>query len=303
MSAPRPDLIVVLGPTASGKTALGVGLARALGGEILSADSRQVFRGMDLGTGKDLAEYGAVPHHLIDICDPGTPFSVFDFQQRAYTVLELVRQRGRMPLLVGGTGMYLDAVLRGYRLLPVPDNPALRAELAPLSDAALQQRLQALRPQLHNSTDLRDRDRLLRAIEIAAGERDAPPPPPAPPIHPLILGIAFDADSLRQRIAQRLEARLQQGLIAEVERLRAAGVSDAWLDSCGLEYRWILRHLHGECSLDALRQGLARDIGQFAKRQRTWFRRMEKQGSVIHWLDGRQPLLQTALQQLPPLLP
>ncbi|PLX84295.1 MAG: tRNA (adenosine(37)-N6)-dimethylallyltransferase MiaA [Desulfuromonas sp.] len=287
-SAPTCNLIVVLGPTASGKTRLGVDLARRLDGEIVSADSRQVFRGMDIGTGKDLDEYGEIPHHLIDIVDPGDAFSVFQFQRLAYSALENIRERGRLPVLVGGTGLYLDAVLKGYRLVEVPENPALRRQLAEHSLDELQRRLLSARPRQHNTTDLEDRTRLVRAIEIAEGETEAAgdlPPPPA--VDPAIFGVRWERAELRRRITARLKERLGQGMIEEVERLHAAGVPWETLEFYGLEYRFIARHLQGELNRNDMAQKLGSAIHQFAKRQETWFRRMERQGVLIHWLDGR----------------
>ncbi len=281
------NLLVILGPTASGKTRLGVEAARALGGEIISADSRQVYRGMDLGTGKDLAEYGEIPHHLIDIVEPGYEFNVFEFQRRFFEAFAEIRGRGRLPVLVGGTGLYLDAVLRGYRLVAVPENPPLRAELAGLSDAQLQARLVALRPEQHNTTDLEERQRLVRAIEIAEGEEAAAAVlPPLPDLRPRVFGLNWPREVLRRRITARLKERLEQGMIAEVQGLHAAGVPWETLEFYGLEYRFIAQHLKGELNRNDLFQKLNSAIHQFAKRQETWFRRMERQGTAIHWLDG-----------------
>ncbi|MBE0599284.1 MAG: tRNA (adenosine(37)-N6)-dimethylallyltransferase MiaA [Desulfuromonadales bacterium] len=285
--AAAPNLLVVLGATASGKTRLAVALARRLGGEIVSADSRQVFRGMDLGTGKDLQEYGEVPHHLIDILEPGEPFSVFTFQRRCFQVFADIHRGGRLPLLVGGTGMYLDAVLRGYRLVEVPVNPTLRAELAALPLEALQQRLRQLRPQQHNVTDLQERERLLRAIEIAEGERGATGDlPPLPELRPLIFGLRWERSELRRRIDARLHERLAQGLTEEVGRLHEQGVPWETLEGYGLEYRFIAQHLQGKLNRNDMVQKLASAIHGFARRQETWFRRMERQGTRIHWLEG-----------------
>jgi len=296
----RPvNLIVVLGPTASGKTRLAVELARHLAGEILSADSRQVYRGMDLGTGKDLAEYGEVPRHLIDIAEPGEEFSVFEFQRLAFACIEELWAAGRMPLLCGGTGLYLDAVLRGYRLAEVPENPALRRELAKLDVETLRRRLEALRPRQHNRTDLDDRLRLIRAIEIAAGEAEAKDAlPPAPDIRPLIFGLRWERVKLRRRIEARLDERLERGMIEEVRRLHEGGLSFERLDFYGLEYRFIARHLKGELDFSALREGLRVAIGQYAKRQETWFRRMERLGAEILWLDAAGDPLEEALAVL-----
>ncbi|MFA5516098.1 MAG: tRNA (adenosine(37)-N6)-dimethylallyltransferase MiaA [Desulfuromonadales bacterium] len=302
MSASPPNLIVVLGPTASGKTRLGVALAERLNGEIVSADSRQVFRGLDIGTGKDLIEYGATPYHLIDILDSGASFSVFDFQHRFFEVFVDIHQRRRLPVLVGGTGLYLDAVLRGYRMVEVPENPELRRELAAASDEQLRARLLALRPQVHNTTDLFERERLLRAIEIAEGERAATGDmPPLPILRPMVFGMRWERGELRRRITERLHERLRQGMIEEVAALHAAGVSWETLEFYGLEYRFLARHLQGQLNRNDMVQKLNSAIHDFAKRQETWFRRMERQGTAIHWLDGSGDPLSEALQLLPPL--
>jgi tRNA dimethylallyltransferase len=298
MKAEHPmkcNLLVILGPTASGKTRLGVAAARALNGEIISADSRQVFRGMDIGTGKDLTEYGEVPYHLIDIVDAGCEFSVFDFQERFVAAFEEIRGRGRLPVLVGGTGLYLDAALRGYRLVKVAENPALRAELARLELPELQERLLRLRPEQHNVTDLADRERLERAIEIAEGEEGAEPQP-LPPIEPLVFGVRWERSVLRRRITERLGQRLNEGLIEEVAALHQAGIPYETLDYYGLEYRFIAQHLQGRLNRNDMFQKLNSAIHQFAKRQETWFRRMERQGVVIHWLDGAGDPLAELLQ-------
>ncbi len=281
------NLLVILGPTASGKTRLGVQAARDLGGEIVSADSRQVYRGMDLGTGKDLDEYGEVPYHLVDIVDPGYEFNVFEFQRRFFEVFEAIRDRGRLPVLVGGTGLYLDAVLKGYRLVEVAKNPELRGRLAGLSDKELQSRLRQLKPAQHNTTDLDDRQRLVRAIEIAEGEQAAAATlAPLPQLRPLIFGLAWERGALRRRITARLKERLEQGMIEEVRTLHDSGVPWKTLEFYGLEYRFIARHLKGELNRNDLVQKLGSAIHQFAKRQATWFRRMERQGTTIHWLSG-----------------
>ena len=288
------DLLVVLGPTASGKTRLGVCLAKTLGGEVISADSRQVYRGMDIGTGKDLAEYGEIPHHLIDIVDPGHEFSVFEFQRLFLEVFAAVRGRARLPVLVGGTGMYLQAVLQGYRLVETPPNPALRRELADFPMPALVERLKRSASRLHNTTDLLERDRLLRAIEITEYEQDHEPEP-LPGLKPLIFGIRWERETLRRRITARLRERLDHGMIEEVERLHAEGVPWETLEFYGLEYRFIALYLKGELNRNDMFQRLNSAIHDFAKRQETWFRRMERSGIVIRWLDGGGEPLQEAL--------
>jgi tRNA dimethylallyltransferase len=283
----KPNLLVILGPTASGKTRLGVGAARALNGEIISADSRQVYRGMDLGTGKDLSEYQEISHHLIDIVDPGYEFNVFEFQRRCFEAFADIGSRGRLPVLVGGTGLYLDAVLKGYRLVEVPENPELRRQLSALSDDQLAERLAVLRPQQHNTTDTLERERLLRAIEITEGETAASAQlPPLPELRPLVFGVQWDRAILRRRITARLKERLEQGMIEEVEGLHHSGVPYRTLEFYGLEYRFLAQFLQGELNRNDLFQKLNSAIHQFAKRQETWFRRMERQGTVIHWLDG-----------------
>ncbi|RQW87142.1 MAG: tRNA (adenosine(37)-N6)-dimethylallyltransferase MiaA [Geobacter sp.] len=289
------DTIVILGPTASGKTCLGVALARELNGEIISADSRQVYRGMDIGTGKDLEEYGDVPYHLIDILNPGEEFNVFLFQRRCFAAMEEIRRRNRLPVIVGGTGLYLDSVLRNYRMVEVPENPGLRRELAALSPEDLAARLMAINPRLHNTTDLLDRNRLLRAIEIAAYEKTNQPEP-LPEIRPLVFGIKWERSVLRQRITARLKARLDTGLIEEVAELHRQGVPYETLEYYGLEYRFVARHLKGELNRNDLFQKLNSAIHDFAKRQDTWFRHMERQGTEIHWLDGGGKPLQEALE-------
>jgi tRNA dimethylallyltransferase len=283
------NLLVILGPTASGKTHLAVQAARQLNGEILSADSRQVYRGLDIGSGKDLAEYGTTPYHLIDIVDPGCEFSLFDFVQEFKRVYCEVVSRMRLPVLAGGTGLYLDAVLRGYQLVQVGENLSLRQELEQLEIAALVERLRRLRPELHNTTDLTDRERLTRAIEIAEGERQpAAEAIELPDLSPRVFGLRWQRDRLRQRITLRLRQRLDNGMIEEVESLHAAGVAWETLDNFGLEYRFVARYLQGMINRNDLFQKLNSAIHQFAKRQDTWFRRMQRQGVDICWLDAEK---------------
>ncbi|MBF0107826.1 MAG: tRNA (adenosine(37)-N6)-dimethylallyltransferase MiaA [Magnetococcales bacterium] len=279
-------LLVVLGATASGKTRLGVDLARSLDGEIISVDSRQVYRGLDLGTGKDLHEYGDIRHHLIDCVDPDDEFCVYDFQKMCYRAIGEIEARGKLPCLVGGSGLYLESVLLGYRMARVPENPGLRRELASWSDVALTQRLRQSQPRLHNTTDLTSRTRLIRAIEIAEAPRDTIRVPELTRPRMVVLGIHWPRPVLRERIRRRLDQRLEAGLIDEVRHLLDRGVHHERLESLGLEYRWVSRHLRGEMDDPALREGLARAIGQFAKRQETWFRRMERRGVAISWIEG-----------------
>ncbi|MBF0446664.1 MAG: tRNA (adenosine(37)-N6)-dimethylallyltransferase MiaA [Magnetococcales bacterium] len=290
------NLLAVVGPTASGKTRLGVVLAQALAGEIISADSRQVYRGMDIGTGKDLTEYGRIPHHLIDIVEPGAEFNLFDYQRLAYTAIEDVQARQLLPVLVGGSGLYLDAVLKGYRLVRVPENRDFHERLSQLSLPDLQKRLKDARPVLHNVTDLLDKPRLIRAIEIAEGEKPLLAElPPAPALKPLILGIRWDRSVLRQRITQRLQQRLDAGMVDEVKRLLARGVGHDRLSFYGLEYRFISSFLKGDLDQTTFFESLNRAIHQYAKRQDTWFRRMEKRGSQIIWIDGGAEMESKAL--------
>ena len=284
---PNFNLLVVLGATATGKTRLAVELARELDGEIISADSRQVFRGMDIGSGKDLHEYGDIPYHLIDIRDAGGEFSVFAFQHLFLQAFEDITARGRLPVLCGGTGLYLDAVLRGYRLIEVPENPGLRAGLTDKNDGELEELLRGLRPAQHNSSDLTDRARTIRAIEIALHERDhSGELEPWPAIRPLVIGIRWERSELRRRITERLKLRLEVGMIEEVQQLHAGGIPWDRLDYYGLEYRYIGAFLQGKLNRNDMFQKLNSAIHDFAKRQENWFRRMEKHGIPIHWVEG-----------------
>jgi tRNA dimethylallyltransferase len=290
------NLLTVLGPTATGKTRLGVQLAQALGGEIISADSRQVYRGMDIGSGKDIEEYEDVPYHLIDIVEPGTEFSVFGFQQHFYRAFEDIQTRDKLPLLVGGTGLYLDAALRGYRMVAAPENPELREELSLLEDAELAERLRQLKPRQHNTTDQTERERLVRAIEIATAECATADSLPVPPtINPLIIGVRWDRKIIRERITLRLRERLKEGMIEEVASLHAGGVPWDRLEFYGLEYRFVAQHLQGHLNSNDLFQKLNSAIHQYAKRQESWYRRMEKQGTTIHWVEGDADPLAAAL--------
>ncbi len=288
-----PNLLVILGATASGKTRLGVQLAGMLNGEIISADSRQVYCGMDLGTGKDLHEYQGIPYHLIDVAQAGEEFNLFRFQRLFLKAFTDVKSKGAFPILVGGSGMYLDCVLRGYRLAEVPQDPALREELAPLSMEELASRLVRSNPRLHNSTDLTERGRLLRAIEIAefqGGGSDN-----WPELTPLTIGIRWERGELRERITKRLKERLEQGMVEEVARLHALGVPWEQLEFYGLEYRYLARYLKGELSRNDMFQKLNSAIHDFAKKQENWFRKMQTKGTVINWVDGDGDPLAEAL--------
>jgi tRNA dimethylallyltransferase len=287
----RYNLLAVLGPTACGKTGLAVRLARKIGGEILSADSRQVYRGMDLGTGKDLSEYGrggeVISVHLIDICDPEEEFSVFAFQDRFYRTFHEIFRRGKIPVLAGGTGLYLDSILRGYRMPAVPENRDLRVKLAGEEMESLRRRFRSLCPDLHNTTDLHERKRLIRAIEIADFTRTHSRASESPiTVSPLVIGIRSDRNELRRKITIRLQDRLEAGMIEEVRRLHDRGVGWERLDSFGLEYRYIALYLQGKLTWEEMFQTLNTRIHQFAKRQVTWFRRMERNGVRIHWIEG-----------------
>ncbi len=294
------SVVVIAGPTASGKTGLGVRLAALLDGEILSADSRQVYRGLDIGSGKDLDEYifngRPIPYHLIDIADLSEEFSLFHYQKAFYPALESVQERGKLPVIVGGTGLYLDAVLSGYALVEVPPDETLREELAEVEMSLLVERLEGLGKKLHNLTDTQDRNRLVRAIEIAEYTQ-LHPSPPVPKLKAFILIIDYEKEVLCKRISHRLQERLDQGMIDEVAQLHESGVSWERLEQLGLEYRHVAQFLQGKIKNENdLFQKLNSSIARFAKRQRTWFRGMERKGHRLHWLpDGE---LSTALNAI-----
>lgn len=284
------NLIVILGPTASGKTRLAARLAFDFGGEIISADSRQVYRKMNIGTGKDLNEYvihnRPIPYYLIDIEDPENEFNLFEFQKRFYTAFDAVRKRKKLPVLVGGTGLYLESVLCKYDMPEAPVNREQRNDLTEKTTKELQQILCDLKPRLHNSTDLDDRDRLIRAIEIEMARTTAnKKTPEKPEIDAAVFGVRWNRTELRHRITNRLEERLQNGMIEEVADLHATGLNWSRLESFGLEYRFIAEYLQQKTSWDAMKNKLATAIHQFAKRQETWFRRMERKGVTINWID------------------
>ena len=291
-------LITILGPTATGKTALAAEVAYRLGGEIISADSRQVFRGMDIGTGKDLADYDLhgihIPHHLIDICDPGEEYSAYRFLRDFNAALADIQSRRRQPILCGGTGLYIDAVLRRYRLADAPVDPDYRHSLEPYSDEELTARLAALGP-LHNHTDTETRDRLVRALEIqefALAHPDACTQ--APDLEHRIYGLLLPREEVIARIEARLRRRMDEGMTSEVQHLLDQGIPPERLMRYGLEYRHVTRFLLGQCTRDELFRDLFTDIRRFAKRQMTWFRRMERSGVPIRWIDGTLPLEEKA---------
>ncbi len=292
-------MITILGPTASGKTPLAAALARRVGGEIISADSRQVYRRMDIGTGKDLADYVVdgqqVPYHLIDICEPGTKYNLFQYQQDFYDAYEQIRQRRALPILCGGTGLYIEAVLRGYQLSPVPQNAALRARLEGKSLAELTLMLQELKARngstMHNSTDVDSAQRAIRAIEIETYNAEHPlPPRELPPVPSLIVGVDIDRELRRQKITRRLKVRLDEGMVDEVRGLLSEGIAPEDILYYGLEYKFVTEYVLGRLSYDAMFSQLEIAIHQFAKRQMTWFRGMERRGFAIHWLDATLPM-------------
>ena len=290
----RYDLISIIGPTACGKTSLAVEVARAMGGEILSADSRQVYRGMDIGTGKDLSEYGEgasrVPYHLIDIVDAGEKYNLFEFQRDFLEAYNGVNARGALPVLCGGSGLYVESVLRGYRLIPVPENPELRERLENHSLEELTAMLATYKV-LHNTTDVDTKKRAIRAIEIEEHYARTPQHEREfPLLSSLIIGLDVDREVRRSRISNRLKARLDEGLVDEVRKLLDEGVSPEQLIYYGLKYKFVTLFLMGAMSFDEMYKGLETAIHQFAKRQMTWFRGMERRGLNINWIDASLPM-------------
>ena len=290
-------MITILGPTASGKTPLAAALARQIGGEIISADSRQVYRRMDIGTGKDLADYQGVPYHLIDICEPGTKYNLFQYQQDFFDAYQQVKGRGAVPILCGGTGLYIEAVLRGYHLSPVPQNQPLRDSLEGKSLAELTQLLTELKGRtgstMHNTTDVDSCQRAIRAIEIETYNLEHPVPlRELPAVSSLIIGVSIDRELRRQKITQRLRDRLDEGMADEVRALLAEGIAPEDLTYYGLEYRYVTEYVTGKLSYDEMFRQLEIAIHQFAKRQMTWFRGMERRGFTIHWIDATLPMEQ-----------
>lgn len=279
------DLITILGPTASGKTKYAVRAAKSLDAEILSADSRQVYRGMDIGTGKDLCEYDGVPYHLIDIVDAGTKYNIFEYQRDFEKAYQDIVSRGKKAILCGGSGLYIESVTQGYKLQEVAPNPELRAELERYSDQELIAKLEALKP-LHNNTDYDTRKRLIRALEIAIYQNEHPAVESNfLPKKTKYIGINVDRDIRNFKIDKRLDQRLEEGMLAEVQTLLDSGISPEDLIYYGLEYKFITLHLIGELSFEEMRDKLAIAIHQFAKRQMTWFRGMERRGIKIEWVE------------------
>lgn len=289
------NLVTILGPTASGKTAVAAHVAALSGGEIISADSRQVYRRMNLGTGKDYNDYLVngikIPYHLVDITEPGYQYNVFEYQQDFLKVFNDLNKRGVFPVLCGGSGMYIEAVLKGYKLVQVPHNSQLRTELEKKSLDDLIIILKSYKPRLHNITDIVNKKRAVRAIEIEAYCRENPQDNiKMPEIRSLVIGINYDRLSIRQRITSRLQKRLDEGMVDEVRKLLDSGITPDELAYYGLEYKYLTMFLTGELTYDEMFRKLNTAIHRFAKRQMTWFRRMERQGTIIHWLDGYMPL-------------
>ena len=299
-------MITILGPTASGKTPLAATLAKRVGGEIISADSRQVYRRMDIGTGKDLADYIVnevrdtrcemrIPYHLIDICEPGTKYNLFQYQQDFFDAYQDIRSRGAVPILCGGTGLYIEAVLKGYQLSPVPQNPELRAALEGKSLDELTAMLKELKAKtgstMHNKTDVDSCQRAIRAIEIETHNLEQPVPlRELPPIPSLIIGVDIDRELRRAKITKRLKARLDEGMVDEVRGLLEEGIPADDLIYYGLEYKYVTEYITGVTTYDEMFQRLEIAIHQFAKRQMTWFRGMERRGFQIHWIDATLPM-------------
>ena len=306
-------VITILGPTASGKTSLAVALAKRVDGEILSADSRQVYRRMDIGTGKDLAEYDGVPYHLIDICEPGTKYNLFQYQQDFARAYDDIVARGRQPIICGGTGLYIEAVLKGYNLSPVPQNPELRARLEGKSLEELTVMLRELKERngsvMHNTTDVDSCQRAIRAIEIETYNLEHPTPRrELPPVDSLIIGVNIDRELRREKITRRLKARLEERqqvgasagmtMVDEVRGLLDEGIAADDLIYYGLEYKFVTEYITGKTTYDEMFQRLEIAIHQFAKRQMTWFRGMERRGFTIHWIEATLPMEEKVKQIL-----
>lgn len=287
------QLITILGPTASGKTAFAAALAERLDTEIISGDSRQIYRSMDIGTGKDLADYivngKQIPYHLIDICEPGYKYNVFEYQHDFFKAFNSIKDKGKLPILCGGTGMYIEAVLKGYKLLDVPPNPELRNSLKGKSLEELETILSGYKT-LHNKTDVDSAQRAIRAIEIEEYYKtQAPDKNEYEPINSLIIGVQIDRELRREKISRRLRSRLDEGMVDEVRNILNTGVKPEDLIYYGLEYKFLTQYIIGELSYEDMVSQLEIAIHQFAKRQMTWFRGMERRGFTIHWIDATLP--------------
>ena len=292
-------MIVILGPTACGKTNVATHLAARIGAEIISADSRQVYRRMDIGTGKDLDEYNVdgiqVPYHLIDVCEPGEKYNLFEYQRDFLTAYQDIIARQHKVVMCGGTGLYIEAVVRGYQLSEVPQNPELRKQLEPLSLSQLTAMLAEMKEQLgenmHNTTDVDTAQRAIRAIEIADYQlRQGAPTRSFPQIPSVIVGLDIPREERRQRISERLRKRLDEGMVDEIRNIIQSGVKAEDLMYYGLEYKYVTQYVIGQCSYEEMYSKLEIAIHQFAKRQMTWFRGMERRGIYIHWVNAMQPL-------------
>ncbi|MBQ9356884.1 MAG: tRNA (adenosine(37)-N6)-dimethylallyltransferase MiaA [Prevotella sp.] len=296
-------MLTILGPTACGKTSVAVAVARSMplteegacGAEIISGDSRQVYRGMDIGTGKDLQEYGTVPYHLIDICQAGTRYNLFQYQQDFMEAYNTVRSHGAVPILCGGTGLYIEAVLKGYSLSPVPQNDELRQSLEGKTLNELAAMLEELKQRsgstMHNTTDVDSPQRAIRAIEIETYNLKHPlPPRELPAVESVVIGLDIDRDTRREKITKRLKARLQEGMVEEVRGLIDSGIHPDDLTYYGLEYKYVTEYVTGKLEYDEMFRQLEIAIHQFAKRQMTWFRGMERRGFTIHWIDAGLPM-------------
>ena len=287
-------MITILGPTATGKTRLAAYVAAKLNGEVISADSRQIYKGMDLGTGKDYDDYivdgNKVPYFLIDIVDPGYEYNVYEYQRDFLKIYKSIISRQKLPVLCGGTGLYIQAVLKAYKLVKVPENKSLRENLEKKKTDELVKMLSSFRS-LHNVTDSKDRERLIRAIEIQNYYKENPDLiSDFPKIKNEIFGIYFDRNIIRKRITERLKARLESGMLEEVKNLLSKGIIPEQLKFYGLEYKYITQYIIGELNYNDMFQKLNTAIHQFAKRQMTWFRRMERNGFKIHWIDGNSDI-------------
>ena len=283
-------LITILGPTASGKTKLAVDMCAQFSGEIISADSRQVYRGMDIGTGKDLNEYQGTPYHLIDVADPKDEFNLFTYSEYFSSVFDKITQRNKLPFLVGGTGMYLDAILNRYELTIAKVDEKARRDLENKSESELIALLRDFDKNLHNTTDLKDRSRIIRAIEIEEAKRSGAHSLEIPQFESLSIGIKVSREDIKARISERLKARFKEGMIEEVESLHSSGISWEKLHFFGLEYRYIALYLQGELNYNDMYQKLNSSIHTFAKQQSKWFRNIEKKGHHIHWLERNEDL-------------